>query len=123
MLRIAAVIALLAGPAFAQMPADIEKPLLDILAQYGKHVGSLSACKRGPGKSAIRGQAEKVGDWKYPGWWAGISGKRSDYVDEIARHAEFEYSLSALGGCTGAGSMAANLLLGEIETAIDRYTK
>lgn len=119
----AAVMALLASPASAQMPHEIEEPLLNILDQYGTHLGALSACNRGPGKSAIQNQAEKIGEWRHPGFWAGITGERGEYVERISSRAEMKYSFAAIEGCTGSGQMAANLLLGEIEAAIDRYTR
>lgn len=122
MIKLAFMMTFLGGPAWAQMPVEIEEPLLNVLDQYGTHVGALSACNRGPGKSSIRAQAEKIGEWRHPSFWSAITGDRDDYVEKITAHAEFNYSIAAIKGCTGAGAMAATLLIGDIEAAIEKYT-
>ena len=100
-LWVAGFVALSAPPALSADPTEEMVALMESeLNQYAEVSGKVAVCS--PGWShRIEDLAQRIAAWRYPGWWDGISGTKSDYAEHISGVAYSYYLSTVADPCPG----------------------
>lgn len=95
--------------ACAEGPSDeLAAVMEDAMNQYAEVAGKVEACTHG-GTHHIDDLAERIAAWRFPGWWDGLSGTRSDYAKKINGIANSHYLSTLVEPCPGVPAMYQTL--------------
>ena len=109
----------LGGQAFAYSE-NLERPLLGLFTQFAEQAATVDACGGSGGEAEVTAKAEQIALWRHPGIWAGITGTRSGYANELSAKGAASYWSSRLKGCPGITGGLIKSLNGMIGEEIDK---